>query len=286
MRSVMPARNWRCRRRELFHGNQDFPGQPLTIMGVILLLFYCGPATGLYRIAMYFFFHLLTGTIIGLLLGDLLKDRRWVLPCAFGSVLPDLVDKPLGLVILPASIGNGRIFGHAALAVLVLGIVGLLVLIYWKNPAIVGIAAGILSHQVLDTMWQEPKNWFYPVYGAVPRLTHSSDLIALLLSDITNPLEVLLFIFLCAGIGVFIFHRRIAAFLARHLHGVRSLLACGVFGLCILSGVCFGLSRGKNTISLLAWNHPTDFIIGGIVAAMAALLCWRWYHRKPDMNPV
>jgi hypothetical protein len=59
-----------------------------------------------------------------------------------------------------------------------------------------------------------------------------------------------------------------------------------VFGLCILSGVFIGLSRGKHAISYLTWSRPEEFIIGGIVAAMAALLFWRWYHTKPDMDMV
>jgi hypothetical protein len=253
---------------------------------VIPLLFYRGPATGLYRIAMYLFFHLLTGTILGFLIGDLLKDRRWVIPCAFGAILPDLVDKPLGMVILSQSIGDGRIYGHTLLAVFTLGILGILFLKIWKTPVIAGIAAGILSHQVLDLMWEEPKNWLYPAYGPFLRYDTSSDIFSLLESEINNPLEIFLFIILCVCMGIFLFRHRIAATLARHNGGVRSLLACGVFGFCILSGVCFGLIRGKHTIPFLAWNQPADFLIGGIVAVMAALLCWRWYHKKPDINRV
>lgn len=233
---------------------------------------------------MYFFFHLLTGTILGLLLADLLRDRRWVIPCAIGSVLPDLVDKPLDLVIFSQSIGDGYIYGHTLLAALALGLLGLLVLVVWKNPVIAGIAAGILSHQVLDLMWREPENWFFPVYGAFPRPTHVSDIITLLESEIKNPLEIFLFIFLCAGIGIFIFHHRIAALLTRHTGAVRSLLACGIFGLLILSGIFIGLSRGKHTISYLAWTRPEDFILGGIVAAMAGLLFWRWYRKVDERN--
>jgi hypothetical protein len=252
----------------------------------IPFLFYRRPATGLYRTAMYFFFHLLAGTILGLLIGDIFRDYRWAIPCAIGSVLPDLVDKPLDLVIFSQSIGNGYIYGHTLLAALALGVLGLLILIVWKNPIIAGIAAGIFSHQVLDLMWREPKSWFFPAYGAFPRPTHISDIITLLMNEIHNPLEIFLFIFLCAGIGVFIFRYRITTFIARHIVGIRILLACGVFGFCILSGVFIGLTWGKHTIPSLAWTRPEDFILGSIVAAMAAVLLWRWYHTAPDMKRV
>jgi hypothetical protein len=230
---------------------------------------------------MYFFFHLLTGIILGLLLGDLLRDRRWVIPCAIGSVLPDLVDKPLDLVIFSQSIGNGYIYGHALVVALGLGVLGLLLLIVWKNPVIVAISAGILSHQVLDLMWGHPKNWLYPLYGAFSHPAESSNIFTLLMSEIENPFEVFLFLFLCAVIALFIARHRIAAFPASLKAGVRSLLACGVFGLCILSGIFIGLSRGNHTLSPLAWTQPEDFILGAIVTAMAGVLFWRWYHKEP-----
>jgi hypothetical protein len=234
---------------------------------------------------MYFFFHLLTGIILGLLIGDILRDHRWVIPCAIGSVLPDLVDKPLDLVVLSRSLGNGYIYGHTLLAALVLGVIGVLLLIIWKTPVIAGISAGILSHQVLDLMWQYPKNWLYPLYGAFPQPSHSSSIFTLLASEINNPLEVFLFIFLCAGIALFIFRHRIIAVLTRHIGGIRILLACGMFGLLILAGVFIGLSFGNHTLSYLAWTQPEDFILGGIVTTMAAVLFWRGYRKVETKNP-
>lgn len=233
---------------------------------------------------MYFFFHLLTGTIIGLLLGDLLRDRRWVIPCAIGSVLPDLVDKPLGLVIFSQSIGDGRIFAHTLLAAVILEVIAFLVVIVWRTPVIAGIAAGVISHEVLDLMWREPKSWFYPAYGAFSGYGDSSDIYPLLVSEIKNPLEIFLFALLCAIIVAFVYHRRIAAVIARHTGGVRCLLACGVVGLCILSGVFLWLSRGKHAILSLGWTRPEQFIIGGIITAMAVILFWRWYRKVDEKN--
>lgn len=228
---------------------------------------------------MYFFFHLLTGTILGLLIGDLFKDFRWVIPCAVGSVLPDLVDKPLGLVIFSGSLGNGYNYGHSLLAVLVLGALGLLLLKAGKNPVIAAIAVGIFSHQVLDLMWQQPRSWYFPAFGAFPRPPRSPDLFTLLMRDLQNPLEIFLFICFCTGILLYIERDRIAASLRSHAGTVRALMICGMAGLFILSAHFIRLSREKTTIAALGWSRPEHFIIGAVVAAMAAVLVWRWYRK-------
>ena len=231
---------------------------------------------------MFFFFHLLTGIILGVLIGDLIRDYRWVIPCALGAILPDLIDKPLWLVF--QSIGYGRIYGHTLLAALALGVLGLLVLKFWKNPVIAGIAAGVISHQVLDLMWHEPINWLYPVYGGFHQYDSTSEIVTVLESEIKNPLEIFLFVCLCNGILVFMYRYHITAVLARHTKVVRSLLACGVFSLCILSGVFIGMSLGKHTLSYLGWKWPEDFIIGGILAAMTAFLLLQWYWKMADRS--
>ncbi len=233
---------------------------------------------------MYFFFHLLTGLILGLLIGDLLHDRRWVLPCAIGAILPDLFDKPLGMLIFNESIRDGRIFGHTVLMVVILGVIGLLVMNYWKTPVIAGIVVGVISHQVLDSMWWEPKNWLYPAHGAFPRLNDSINLTSLLESELKNPVEIILFISVCVGIGLFVYRDRIVSALARHTGWVRGLLACGAIGLGILSCVFFWFSRGKHFLLYLAWTRPEEFVIGSIVTALAALLLWRWYRKVLDMG--
>ncbi len=260
----------------------------------IPFLFTFRPATGLYRAFMYFFFHLLAGTILGLLIGDLLGDKRWVIPCAIGSGLPDLVDKPLWLVF--QSIGTGRIYGHTLLAALALGILGLLVMKFWESPVIAGMSAGVISHQILDSMWLEPRNWFYPALGEFHRYDNASDIISLLMSEITNPVEIVLFIALCAGMGIVFSHDRLADLVAGHTRTVRVLLACGIAELLLLSGIFIGLSRGTLTLilsgiiiefrgkylsSYLGWSRPDEFLLGAIISALAAVVLWRWLRKMP-----
>src|SRR5687767_3274929 len=81
--------------------------------------------------------------------------RRYSLPLAplfIGSLLPDLIDKPLyyGLVALTGKRGaelelihGTRTFGHTALL--------LLLILMWKRPVVRALALGVLTHIALDT---------------------------------------------------------------------------------------------------------------------------------------
>ena len=117
---------------------------------------------------MLFFFHLLTGLLIGVALAILVHDRNAIPVAGVAAVLPDLVDKPIGHILLAGSLNSGRLICHGllfAVAVLLAGII----LLRWKGTWL-GIAAflGVFSHQVLDFMWRMPINWLFPFLGPYP----------------------------------------------------------------------------------------------------------------------
>ena len=141
---------------------------------------------------MYFFFHLLTGIILGFVMSDLLKDRRWFLACTIGAVLPDLIDKPLSYFLSPAASGYGRGYTHSLLVVVMILILGLVFWKYMKEPGILGLGVGIISHQVLDQMWLEPSNWYYPLLGPFRGLIIEDYSWVMFLQEIRNPFEVVL----------------------------------------------------------------------------------------------
>jgi len=116
---------------------------------------------------MYFFAHLLAGILLGVLLAYLIRDSRLIPACAFGSILPDLIDKPIGLLLFPEIFGTGRIFGHALLVVGLVLFIGILVYARYPRTGILLLAlvAGIFTHQVLDAMWLQPANWYWPALG-------------------------------------------------------------------------------------------------------------------------
>ena len=97
-------------------------------------------------------------------------DYRLVM---LGSMLPDLIDKPLGHFILRDTLNNGRIYGHTlafALALLVFSLVALR--IGKAGPVVVWL--GLMAHLALDGMWQSPDTLLWPLYGwSFPVLEYS-----------------------------------------------------------------------------------------------------------------
>ncbi len=138
---------------------------------------------------MFFFFHLLIGLVLGVLVGDLLHDRRWVIPCAIGAVLPDLIDKPLGYLILGATLNNGRIWFHTLLVLDIVLVLGIIAWAYRRVPLGLAAGLGIFSHQVLDYMWLSPVTWFYPVLGPFPVRPLKGQIWELLMRELSNPWE-------------------------------------------------------------------------------------------------
>jgi membrane-bound metal-dependent hydrolase YbcI (DUF457 family) len=96
-------------------------------------------------------------------------DMRWLLA---GAVLPDLIDKPIGQVLLKSSFENGRIFGHTFILALALFIAGTY---QWKrrgDSRVLLLAFGVASHLILDRVWAEPTTALWPSMG--PFLHHPS----------------------------------------------------------------------------------------------------------------
>jgi inner membrane protein len=86
-------------------------------------------------------------------------DYRFIL---LGSLLPDIVDKPLGRIIFGEVIANGRIYLHTMIFLVMTILLG--VFVYrWKN-SLWGffIAFGVLMHFIMDTMWTDPETLFWP----------------------------------------------------------------------------------------------------------------------------
>ncbi len=103
---------------------------------------------------------------IGLTIGifyiiSLLSKRKFSYPLIIvGSILPDLIDKPLGRVILP--LGSGRLIGHTLAFFLILIIIGILLGLSWQILTI-ALADGL--HLVEDRMWEQPAIFLWPLLG-------------------------------------------------------------------------------------------------------------------------
>jgi membrane-bound metal-dependent hydrolase YbcI (DUF457 family) len=111
---------------------------------------------------------------IGITLGILILIRR--LPAfsrldlnipliAFGAMLPDILDKPLGEILLANSLANGRIYGHTLLFFFL--VLATAYYFYKKKnyPDLLIIPAASFMHLMEDRMWMAPQTLFWPLLG-------------------------------------------------------------------------------------------------------------------------
>lgn len=78
-----------------------------------------------------------------------------------GSLLPDAIDKPLGM-LLSDSLSYGRIYTHTLILPGVFGSLALFVYRRYSRTWLLALAAGTGAHLVLDSMWQSPEILFWP----------------------------------------------------------------------------------------------------------------------------
>jgi hypothetical protein len=117
---------------------------------------------------MLIFCHLCIGAILGLHLSRVTGDSRMVTLATIGSVLPDLVDKPMGYLIYGDILGHGRLYLHTLLLLILLACLGVLAMHLYRSN-LVAVVAGLFGlHQAMDLMWLIPTTWFYPFLGAFP----------------------------------------------------------------------------------------------------------------------
>ena len=99
---------------------------------------------------------------------DLPADsRKWQVDYRFillGSMFPDIVDKPLGMLIFAGSIANGRVYTHTLIVNITLVLIGIY-LIKRKKPNFFLFSISSCFHLVLDEMWLTPKTLFWPFFG-------------------------------------------------------------------------------------------------------------------------
>ncbi len=223
--------------------------------------------------------HLFVGVMIGLVLADHFRDRRLLLFAAAGALLPDLIDKPLGHIILQGSIDDGRIFMHGLFLALALLIVGLFLRRRrgWSFAA-GAVACGILSHQVLDTMWEAPVNWYYPLLGPYP-VGNFPDFLAFAIWSVVDSLSEWVFAVASAVVLLLVFRGTAEAYLGRwavvlsgRIFPLVALLCAGV------GAVAFALFvAGAESDLLMLGDSPQANLILTLVGVGGAIFL-TWYR--------
>jgi hypothetical protein len=108
-------------------------------------------------------------------------DYRFVI---VGSMLPDMIDKPLGEYILYSVFQNGRIICHTLLFIAVLTLAALYVTKRYKFNGFEFLALGAMMHLTEDQIWNAPGTLFWPLLGwEFPKL-NLGDYIGYLLSNL------------------------------------------------------------------------------------------------------
>lgn len=112
-------------------------------------------------------------------------DLRWVM---VGSVLPDLIDKPVGSLLFHSTFHADRLFGHTVVFPVVLLAA---VLVSTRRGAArkawMGLVIGSLFHLVLDGAWTDPEAFWWPLFGWEFPPRDASSLGALLERTLSDP---------------------------------------------------------------------------------------------------
>lgn len=80
-----------------------------------------------------------------------------------GSLLPDIIDKPLGF--LSATFSNGRTVSHTLLFLVLLSLIGLYLYRVRGRGWLLVLSFGTLMHLILDQMWRTPATLLWPFAG-------------------------------------------------------------------------------------------------------------------------
>jgi membrane-bound metal-dependent hydrolase YbcI (DUF457 family) len=84
-----------------------------------------------------------------------------------GSILPDIIDKPLGHIILRNTLDNGRIYCHTLLFAIIISLAALCLWKYKHRTWLLPVAFGVFMHLVLDQMWLIPHTLLWPLDGLI-----------------------------------------------------------------------------------------------------------------------
>lgn len=82
-----------------------------------------------------------------------------------GALLPDLIDKPLGMIVFASTISNGRMISHTLVFSFILFLIGLYLYDKRGDIRIISLASGSFFHLIEDQMWNTPKTLFWPLFG-------------------------------------------------------------------------------------------------------------------------
>lgn len=82
-----------------------------------------------------------------------------------GSLLPDIIDVPTGLLFFKETFGSGRIFCHTLLFFVFITVSGFYLYRVHGKTWLIAVSFGTLTHLLLDQMWHTPQTLLWPLHG-------------------------------------------------------------------------------------------------------------------------
>jgi hypothetical protein len=226
---------------------------------------------------MFIFAHLVCGILLGLFFCSIIHDRRAIPLCIVSSLLPDIIDKPLGL-LFPA-LGCGRSIFHALFIVLIVLIITFAIL---KNRYVlwgIAVACCFFFHQILDGMWLNLCIWAYPLFGQFPLVAPPDYAGYYLWLEITSPSEWIFFLVTVVMLFKIYSTEQGTSKGGYYLWSVTTVLLAGM-GILMVGASLFGVGN-----TFFAPSYPVVVTCTtGILALAGATVMWQWYRLKPCSN--
>ncbi len=105
-----------------------------------------------------------------------------------GSLLPDIIDKPVGQLLFRETLSSGRIFCHTLLFFILVTVAGVLLYRRRGRTWLLAFSFGTFTHLILDQMWLEAETLLWPLYGInFPRAELTGWAQNMWLALLTNP---------------------------------------------------------------------------------------------------
>jgi hypothetical protein len=231
---------------------------------------------------MFIFAHVFAGALLGLVFWHLTNDRRAIAVCIAGSIIPDVIDKSLGL-LFPSVLNSGRTVFHSLGLVVVILLFTLLFVRSNLRLLGIGVVCAILLHQVFDEMWTLPANWFYPLLGPFQGYMIPDYIITYFWWEITNPSE---WLFMVGSVVILVNSYRCMTLLPLPSLSDRMKSGAYTFIVVVIAGtglylVAAGLMSPAGTF-MIPFNTQVNNLMTGFLALTGAVIMRREKYDAPD----
>jgi hypothetical protein len=130
--------------------------------------------------------------------------------------------------------------------------------------AVLAVAAGVFSHQILDAMWAMPVTWYFPLLGGYEPQEYVNYFGGALMAEVSSLSE---WVFLAASAVI-------ALAVTRGLPAAVIRVSAAILGLLALLSLVLFASGSPETV-LMAGAGPVDYLLLAVTAAAGVIVVSR-----------